>query len=368
MTRPPSQLVAQGSARRSRLVKYLAVGYTLLIVYASLYPFRGWRESSEGAFGFILAPWPRYYTIIDLALNVMGYMPLGFLVALIALSFSSSRSAALAATVAGAALSLTMESLQAFLPARVPSNLDLLSNGLGALAGAMFAVTVGERWFLSGHLYRLRQRVFLPGAVVDLGFVLLLLWLFTQLNAELWLFGNGDLRWVFEDARNLHYSPESYRWIETSVTALNLGAICLLTAALARRGQSVAGPLLALVSAALLVKSIAALTLFRPGDAALWLTPGSMLGIPAGILLYAFLARFPATMLALAVAALLLCGVLVLNVAPQNPYLQASIQTWRHGHFLSFNGVTRLVSTIWPFIALAYVIGLVLHPPRAERP
>ena len=47
-----------------------------------------------------------------------------------------------------------------------------------------------------------------------------------------------------------------------------------------------AGPLLALVSAALTLKSVAALTLFNPGDASLWLTPGSMLGIPAGLLLY----------------------------------------------------------------------------------
>ena len=367
ITRLSPAFVPQGSARRSRLVKYLAVGYTLLIVYASLYPFRGWRDPPENAFGFILAPWPRYYTIVDLGLNAIGYVPLGFLVALRMLAFSSTRTAAVAATLVGTALSLAMESLQAFLPARVPSNLDLLSNGLGALAGAMVAVTLGDRWFLSGHLYRLRQRVFLPGALVDLGFVLLLLWLLTQLNPELWLFGNGDLRWLFNEAPNLHYNPEFYRWIETGVTALNLAAICLLTAALARRGQSVVGPLLALVSAALLVKSIAALTLFKPGDAALWLTPGSMLGIPAGILLYLLLGRFPGRVLTMVVAPLLLAGVLVLNMAPENPYLHASIQTWRHGHFLSFNGVTKLVATLWPFLAVAYVIWLLLDPPPSAR-
>ena len=361
---PPSSL--PGSARRSQLVTYLSVGYTLLIVYSSLYPFHGWSDPSEGAFSFILAPWPRYYTIIDLALNVIGYVPLGFLVALMALGSSSSRTAAVAATLSGVALSLVMESLQAFLPARVSSNLDLLSNGLGALAGALVAVTAGGRWFLSGHLYRLRERVFLPGAVVDFGFVVLLLWLFTQLNAELWLFGNGDLRWVFDEPRNLEYSPESYRWIETGVTALNLAAICLFTAALARSGQSIAGPLLAFVSVALLLKSVAALTLFRLGDAAFWLTPGSMLGLPLGLLLYLLLARFPATLLALTVAVLLLAGMLVLNVAPTNPYLQASVQTWRYGHFLSFNGVTRLVSTAWPLVAVGYVIWLLFNPAQGR--
>ena len=367
MTGPLHPSALPGSARRSRLVTYLAVGYTLLIVYASLYPLHGWSDPPESAFSFIFAPWPRYYTMIDLVLNVIGYVPLGFLVALMALGFSSSRTAAVTATLSGVALSLVMESLQSFLPARVPSNLDLLNNGLGALAGATLAVTAGGRWFLSGHLYRLRERIFLPGAVVDFGFVVLLLWLFTQLNAELWLFGNGDLRWVFDDPRNLDYSPQSYRWIETSVTALNLAAICLLTAALARSGQSVAGPLLVLVSAALLLKSVAALTLFKPGDAAFWLTPGSMLGIPLGLLLYLFLTRFPATPLPLTVAVLLLGGMLVLNVAPNNPYLQASVQTWRYGHFLSFNGVTRLVSTLWPFVTVGYVIWLMFNPPRVDR-
>jgi VanZ family protein len=367
VTGPLHPSALPGSARRSRLVTYLAVGYTLLIVYASLYPLHGWSDPPESVFSFIFAPWPRYYTITDLALNVIGYVPLGFLVALMALGFVSSRAAAFAATLYGLVLSLVMESLQAFLPARVPSNLDLLNNCLGALAGATVAVTAGGHWLLSGHLYRLRERVFLPGAVVDFGFVVLLLWLLTQLNAELWLFGNGDLRWVFDEPRNLNYSPESYRWIETSVTALNLAAICLLTSALARRGQSVAGPLVVLVSAALLLKSVAALALFKPGDAAFWLTPGSMLGIPLGLLLYLFLTRFPATLLALAVAVLLLAGMLVLNVAPTNPYLQASVQTWRYGHFLSFNGVTRLVSTLWPFVAVGYVIWLTLNPPRTDR-
>ena len=33
-----------------------------------------------------------------------------------------------------------------------------------------------------------------PVPPVDLGFVVLVLWLFTQLNPAVWLFGNGDLR------------------------------------------------------------------------------------------------------------------------------------------------------------------------------
>jgi VanZ family protein len=372
MERPQNIAVAglpgecRGRARRSRLVTYLAIGYTLLVAYATVYPFREWRSPADGMFAFVSMPWPRYYTFFDLLVNVLAYIPLGFLLVLAALPWLSGWLVVIAATLAGTALSLALEAVQSFLPARVASNLDLLNNGLGALTGALLAAAFGERWFLSGNLFRLRQRVFLHGARVDLGFVLLLLWLFTQLNPEVWLFGNGDFRPLIAQAGNLEFSPESYRWIETGVTAFNLAGICVFTATLARRGQGVFGPLLVLVAAALLLKSVAALTLFKPGDVALWLTPGSMLGIPAGLLLYLPLARLPRRGMALAALGLILFGAALLNYAPENPYIQASVQTWRYGHFLSFNGATQLISTVWPLMATAYLLWWTLTPHHAS--
>jgi VanZ family protein len=350
--------------RHSRLVSYLAVGYTVLVCYASLYPFRTWRGPTEGAFTFLFAPWPRYYTFFDLLVNVLAYVPLGFLYALFALPYLAPRWAALSAILAGTALSLLIEVAQGFMPQRVSSNLDLLNNGLGAMLGALLAATTGARW-VSGNLYRLRQHVFLPGAAIDLGFVVLLLWLFTQLNPAVWLFGNGDIRDIVPAAANLDFFPATYRWIETGVTAFNLAGICLLTLGLARPGQSLAGPLLALVSAALALKSVAALTLFKPGDAALWLTPGSMLGIPAGLLLYLALAQLPRRAVMWLALALILGGAALLNAAPENPYIQASITIWRYGHFLSFNGLTQVISSVWPLAAsayLAWLLSLRLHP------
>jgi VanZ family protein len=355
-----------GSARHSRLVSYLAVGYTLLVAYASLYPFRMWRGPVEGALSFVVAPWPRYYTFFDLMANVVAYIPLGFLLALTALPWMAARWAALAGMLAGAVLSLTLETVQGFIPGRVSSNLDLLNNGLGAMVGALLAVTMGTRWLLSGNLYRLRQTMFLPGASIDLGFVLLLLWLFTQLNPEVWLFGNGDVRSLLQEAANLEFTPETYRWIETGVTAFNLAGICLLTQALARPGRNVAGPLLVLVSLALALKSVAALTLFNPGDAALWLTPGSILGIPAGLLLFLLLAKLPRGGGIVSAVLLILGGGALLNAAPENPYIRASVQTWRYGHFLSFNGLTQLVSSAWPIAASAYLIWLLWARPHPD--
>ncbi|NJN40306.1 MAG: hypothetical protein HC807_04865 [Gammaproteobacteria bacterium] len=53
---------------------------------------------------------------------------------------------------------------------------------------------------------------------------------------------------------------------------------------------------------------------------------------------------------------LLMAATVLVNVAPENPYLANSLQVWRRGHFLNFNGLTRLVSTLWPFAALVYLL------------
>jgi VanZ family protein len=356
MRHSPTPRHPHSGARQSRFVQYLSVAYTLLVAYASLYPFPGWQAPLDGVFGFVLSPWPRYYTYADLLLNIASYVPLGFLVALTLRPQLSVRASAFAATVAGTLLSFVLEAMQGFMPPRVPSNLDVLCNGLGALGGGMLAVTLGERWVLSGYLYAWRQQLFLPGPRVDAGFMLVLLWLFTQLSPEIWLFGTGDLRQFLGSAANLAYSPLSYRWIETGVAAVNLAGVCLLVAVLARPQRSLAAPLFTLISAALVLKSIAALTLFKTGDAALWLTPGSMLGIPVGTLLYLGLSRLPRRAAAAAAVTLLLTGIILVNVAPENPYIEAAVRTWRYGHFLSFAGLTGLVSALWPFAAAGYLV------------
>jgi VanZ family protein len=343
---------------RSRLMRYLALGYTLLIAYASLYPFSGWRAAPVGLLDFVAAPWPRWYTLSDLSLNVLAYVPFGFFAALSSLGRFGPINAAIGAAVLGTSLSLFMECLQQFTGTRVASNLDLLSNGLGALAGALLAATMGERWVLSGRLYQARQRLFVQERMSDLGFVLLLLWLFTQLHAQLWLFGNGDGRWLMATSALGEFDPDVHRWLESAVVASNLAAVCLLVQVMARPRESVAGLLLALVGAALGLKIVAAITLFRQGDAALYLTPAAMLGIPAGIVLYLLLRNLPRAGAALAGAAMLALGVLLVNLAPENPYIVASFSPWRHGHFLSFHGLTRLVSTLWPLLAFCYLCAV----------
>ena len=66
----------------TRLPCYLALAYAGLIVYASLYPFSNWRDVGLPVLSFLDAAWPRYWTVFDLTVNVLVYLPLGFLLTL----------------------------------------------------------------------------------------------------------------------------------------------------------------------------------------------------------------------------------------------------------------------------------------------
>src|SRR5690242_1630680 len=91
--------------------------YVGLIVYASLYPFTGWRVPGTAPWAFLTAPWWHWWTGFDVVSNLLGYMPLGALV--FGAQVRSGRGplrGALVAIAVGTLLSLAMETLQNYLP------------------------------------------------------------------------------------------------------------------------------------------------------------------------------------------------------------------------------------------------------------
>ena len=62
------------------------------------------------------------------------------------------------------------------------------------------------------------------------------------------------------------------------------------------------------------------------------------------------------TLAAIAVALALLLATVMVNIAPENPYLLNTLQIWNPGQFLNFNGLTRLISSLWPFLALPWLM------------
>src|SRR5688572_9387781 len=124
---------------KPRLAIFVALAYTVVIVYASLQPFEGWRVPPQEVLGFLGAPWPHYVTAGDVMLNIVAYLPLGaMLFASLRPGFSPA-AAYILATLLAALLSVALEGVQMFLPSRIASNLDVLSNTLGAAIGALGA-------------------------------------------------------------------------------------------------------------------------------------------------------------------------------------------------------------------------------------
>ena len=354
--------------RSSRLARYLLAVYVLLVVYGSLYPFSGWRAQGLSPFEFLGAPLPRFLTGFDLAVNVVAYLPLGFL-AMLAVAPRIRAGAACALAVAlGAGVSLALEALQTYLPDRIPSNVDFASNVAGSLLGALGGVAAWQRIVAGGGLHAARDRLFRAGAVTDIGLVLVALWLFTQLNPETLLFGNGDLRGFLDTAAAELYAPETFARIETAIAAANVIAITLFVAMLANAGRRARLLALVVVVAAALARAGAYSILFAPGEALAWLTPGAATGLSAGLAAGLILAGLPRRWAVALCGLALMIATAAVNLAPENPYLAHSLAVWPQGHFLNFNGLTRLVSALWPFAALAYLLGGASARPRPSPP
>jgi VanZ family protein len=352
----------------------LAAIYIALIVYASLYPFEGWRDQGVALGAFLLAPFPRYWTVFDVGVNVVGYLPLGGLLALSALRNGHGRHALRFAFLVASLLSLLMETLQSYLPVRVSSREDWLLNSAGALAGAVLVVAL-ERWGLLERWSQVRERWFIPqsrGAMV-----LLATWPAALLFPPAVPFGLGVVYERLEaalaaqlaDSPFLDWLPVRDFELEPLVPLAELACVwlgllipCLLGFSVIRTlGQRLQFVVLLMVTAVLAAALSAALS-YGPVHAWAWLDAPAQVA-----LVLACLTALPLALLdqrAAAVLLLLALGVYLslLNQAPQSPYFAQTLQEWELGKFIRFHGLAQWLGWIWPYAALAHVMSELWRP------
>jgi VanZ family protein len=350
----PLARAAYGSA----LARLVFAVYLLLVAYASLYPFTGWTNRGVPAFAYVTAALPRYLTAFDLAANIVGYLPFGLLCVVALYPHLRGRAAVGVATASALVLSLTLEAAQGYLPSRIASNVDVLCNLGGALLGAVLGARFSAGMLDGGVLRRWRAGTIQAGIGADVGLVLIGLWLFTQLNPAMLLFGAGDLRDWLAPAGGPAYKPQLFIAIEALTAAANLVAVTLMLSAILAPGRRAAVLTLALVLAAIAVKAAAFAILMHAEHVLVWLTPGAARGLAGGIVAALLAVRLPRSARLVLAAVLLMAATVFVNLAPPNPYLAATITVWRQGHFLNFNGLTRVVSALWPYVALGYLIWL----------
>ena len=343
--------------RPSPLARYLFVAYALLVVYASLHPFSGWRDQGLPPFAFLTARFPHPFHPFDMVANFVGYVPLGFFAVLALHPLLRSRTAVLLVALFALLSSFALESLQLYLPARASSNLDLLANAAGGVFGALAAAASRQLLHHQG-LHAFRDRLFLPGGRVDLGLVLLGLWLLTQLNPSTLLFGTGDLREWFRPPPGKLYPAELFVRVEAGVAGANALAVGLMASCLIAPRQPKRLAVIALVGAGLCVHSFAFGLLVSSQDILSWLTPGALFGVATALALLLIAAGLPRTVQLALSGLTLLAATALVNLAPANPYMTATLSIWQQGQYFNFNGATRIVSAIWPFAAMFYVVLL----------
>ena len=345
------------SAHTVRLAWILAVAYLLVIVYASLRPFLGWRMPPEEVLHFLTAPWPRFILLPDIVANIGAYIPLGLMLSVGFGARCGPGLGAIAATFAATLLSLLMESLQMFIPVRIASNIDLLANGLGALVGAMAAPLLAPSQVLGAPLYAARNRVFHEGMMADVGVVVLLLWLFTQSHPTAQLFGTGAYRATFDLPAYFAHTPLLAFGSEATVVTLNLLGVGLMLSTLLRGGQR---PVLVsgiVMGAALVVKWITTALIIQMPTPLTWLTPGVLTGLATGSFLLFAAVHLPRSVRLGVAAACIAAATVVINLAPDNPYLSSPPQMLARGSslFLSFSGIVRALAELWPLLAIGYL-------------
>jgi VanZ family protein len=340
-----------------RLSLYLAVAWVALAIYASLYPFAGWRDSGANPFAFLVAAWPRYYTGFDIGTNIAAYIPLGFFLCITGRRWVTWALSLAITVMMGLTLSLTLEIAQNFLPSRVASNLDLACNTGGVLLGALAAVRWGGFMLEHGRLSRLRDRLLTERGGVDSGLILLGLWLITQLDPAVISFGTGDLRRLLDLPPAQPFSAERFRDVETVVAATGLLAALMFASLLAASRQRRLLPLV-LLALVLIIKTLAFALLMAPEQALAWATPGTLSGAGLAIILWSGGSRLVVPLQRALAALSLLLATAIVNLSPANPYLEYSLQLWNPGHFLNFHGLTQFAASVWPFLALPWLMLL----------
>jgi len=284
----------------------------------------------------------------------LGYAPLGLLLGLrfVARDTGFWRSTFMA-LLACALLSFAMEALQTYLDARVSSNADWLLN-IGGVACGLLGAWIAHGLGLVGAWRswrdgRLDAQSTSQAWVVGVGASLLLLWPLLLLYPSPTPLGLGQ---VFDQA----VEPLSAT-LEAASVACGLLIPVLLGYALVPAWTHRLGLVFALLSVALAMSSVATGLAYGAQMLWVWLREPIVWGLLIAVLASVFLVGLPRRWAWVSLVTLVLVHLLLVNVAPQDPYYAQQVGDWEAGRFVRFYGVTQGLSAAWPFAV--FVLALI---------
>jgi VanZ family protein len=349
-----------------------------LIVYASLHPMTGWRWPDSHVFRWML-PNTSNQGMDDIVANLLGYLPMGFIVCMAHLRSGWAPAwAALRALVMCSCFSYGLELLQFTVPGRVPSLSDWVLNSLGAAWGMLAAITV-HALGLVDVWHRLRERWFIPQA--GHGLALLGLWPLGLLFPPPLPLGQGQLlphlriglveltrdtplqAWLLPADplmlwNNLHSSVVASPWVGAvevlTVAAGMLSPMCVACAVARPRVLRIL-LLSGLVVVGVGMSALSAALNFGPMHAFSWVTVQAMTGLLLGALAGASLVNRRRTTCAVLGLVVLAALMALIHLAPSDPYYAETLQSWENGRFIRFHGLSRWFGMVWPYVAWVWL-------------
>ena len=350
--------------RPSPIAPGALAAWVCALAIGSLFPITSWTARGLDPLAFLTEPWPRWWTLSDVLLNVLAYLPFGLFGALATWPRSGAGRSIGWTVVAGFALSLSLEALQSWLPSRIPSRLDVLANGSGALIGAVAGALLAPRLIGQARLNAWFGRWFATGSYS--GWLILTAWVLSQIAPQSRLFSAGELQLPWSDLGHLNPMPylagfttgltgltaaallESLTVIAALVTVMLIVTAC--TRSVAPRA-AIAGSIVltALAGRTLLVST------FMPESATdHWASAGALGGLLCGALLAlgASTLRERARRRALVAAALTL--LITGPIKPELAFQNSAATAWSSGSWRNVAGFQHGIASLWPALVLVW--------------
>lgn len=336
-------------------MRRLLLAYTALAVYGSLFPWAAlrWPESPVGA--LFVASLMSPQSASDVLFNLIIYIPLGLLMVRALGPMRADTAHLVCVGMAGMALSLTLESVQAFVPGRSCSLVDVGTNTIGAVAGAMLGTLerFSGEW---GRRLAAWRRVHLErGPLATLGALVVCAWMVTQLSpfvpapsisnlrnglSPLWqaLHGNGSL--------------STLQWLNYT---FSIFAICIV----ARRVIKPSFPSWAIYLALGAVLALKVPILGRQ------LYPEALAGWLCGCALAALFYRKRPSLTLAASAALIAAACARLRLGSGDALHPMEWIPFK-GQMASLSGVADVAGAAWPYLLVLFVVLLKRHKAMAK--
>lgn len=331
--------------------------YSALLVYGTLFPLSGWNSEFGGLHYLLQLKWPAHFSRGDVLVNFVVYIPFGYLVGILLGEKQQYRNITITVLL-GFVLCTLLEYIQTYLPNRVPSLLDILLNSIGSLVGSLLSLLLGYRSRYMQVLIEYKESAFLPTPLSNLVILSLVFWILAQLTPLVPSPDIGNLRAGLHPIWNFVQHPDSFKFGHFINYAFNFIGLGLLLISFNRPHQPILGKMLLLMILVLALKipivdrSLSAEAIFGLICALpFWLLLDVRSSKMKGMLIIAFL-----------VLAFMVEGISV-ESADEIPLLHP--MNWipfRH-QMGDVVGLVDLALSIWPFMALAAAILMIIQSP-----